>query len=414
MPMWCHRDVMNSALRFGVAGGGNCHAGRLEEQPDGSHVVGVTSTLGRVHARFVHTETTDLVGVFDDGCPVSMPGAHPDGNGCFEAPVVVVGTDSITQDTELQGAQFRIPSLTLEEFDGGAAVLDGNLAVSVQGETLTITGALPGVAWHEYLNRTRDAVELLVELWTGEPVDAAELKVLHHEQWLDVLRAVDATRYRDGTLLPASDLTGSAIIKWIERATQLGVVPWVAQPSRKGVLLEMEPLNIGAALEGYAGIVAQSTNPLPKSVRSCAKQAVRDALTRAEVEPDLVDQAVNTVSQCLGGLGQSFTTKVKAQVQGVDSLVPGLIQPSVEEWVKQLGEYRNAFAHMRPGHAKANLRLTRANIDTLTRIAIAGRWVLRIVILRDLAGDVYGSSSEGDERLADALGRQGELQELLT
>lgn len=392
-------------------------SGDLKGCADGSHTLRATRPVAQMHSRMqlLHGDgrtTVDVAATLEDGRLVSMPGAHPRWSGGFDIPVLVVGTDEVTRSTELEGTQFRVPGLKLARFEGSAQVFGHSLYVECEGERVEVTGPIQGVGWHEYLVRTRGAVELLVELWTGTQVDACDVQVRHAREWYRVLGAVQDIDRSGEALMPVGDICGEVLAAWIAEASRLGVVPWVARPSSDPALLEMGPMVVGAALEGYAGILGEKiVNPLSRSVRDRVKEAVRAALRQDGVADDQVTMVHDRVASSLGDFGRSFSSSVTPLVKVVDDLVPGLVQPDVGTWVKRLSGYRNAFAHMNPRPENDNLRLTEDNITALVAMAEVGRWVLHIVIVRHLLTIRYGEAVAA-ERLAAVLATHSKVQSL--
>ncbi|UNX55350.1 hypothetical protein MF406_03500 [Georgenia sp. TF02-10] len=263
------------------------------------------------------------------------------------------------------------------------------------------TGAQLGLQWQTTTPRPlgsmafhhSESFAALLSLWTGKRVGVSHLEVdVPNEGWHRVELVSTHSHHEESftELLPLSDLTLEVIARWLEIATGLGPVPYMAIADRQ--VLQIDALIVAAALEGlhrrlYPGHSRTDEHQTLAGVsrtklRKASSAAVKAALKALNGLPVNYEQAERVYQGALASIHElSFREKLVELLPQVDEVAPGLLGPDLKEWVGDLVQVRNVQAHLLKDHDDFGEK----EMSQCYVLGLSGRWALRILLLLQVA-----------------------------
>ena len=376
--------------------------------PGSETMVGITREPALVVADF---EPRVLHGELGDGTAVTILDGHldsgPFGEQSFSAHRLIWGAH-LPESPTFSSVRFAPPGQRgwhglVGEASCGGAIPRGRLKGSHEGsmhlveyeceEALTLSSA-ESLVWH--------SASALMSLWCNQELhpSSVQLRLTETSPWLELdtsgLRSSSNNGISD-PLLPPARMTLQLLADWLDLAARISPVHYIISSSGgHGASIQVQVLSLASALEG----LHRRTHPAqdffeslsPSVMKSVRKAAADAALARLEeVGFDAVDEAQVRIRQSLAHMGQTtLADRLLPLAKQANRVAPGLLGPSLDEWVKGLKEARNDQGHQ----LEAAPEFGAEKFDPYYQYLISARWVGRIALL------ILAGVSEDDIRAA--------------
>ena len=335
-------------------------------------------------------------GTLDDGILVTLIDAHmsihESASQIFRGHRAVHGAHLTGPDPDVQEVRWAVRGVQMPGWHSQTPVKTrgGEIGPGDDDEPtgLAFRAEDPG-SLRTMTERLPDAVDALVSLWTAREAahDLVRLRV-PDGTWCGYEPIRAAIPHSDGSsLLPSGQLDLSTISRWIELQPALGQIPFITIAEQ--TILQSDAHLMATALEGlhrrlYRGakpfkdLGSLGSRPL-KEARSLAVRAAMDRLAQ-ETLPDL-ENARQRFTSALSHINEpSYSERLKELLTPVLDVAPGLVGPSVGEWIKGMTALRNDQSHQ----LDPTNTFEEDDISEYYVLSVTARWALRIRLLLEL------------------------------
>lgn len=272
------------------------------------------------------------------------------------------------------------------------------------GPTLTFHATHP-TPLREISDATPTAVSALCSLWTLQPVAHTRVSLIGNPTWFPLEPTPQPRPPQTSDLLPAQDLTTATIAGWLDIATELGSLPFVATTSNP--VIQNDAHAMGSALEGLHRRLHRATEPpfhsLTRSAVDTARAQAAEAAaaylhTRGWVDPPGEPTAHLRFKDATTHVNQiSYAERLTTLLHPVLDVAPGLCGPDQgEPFITAMTKLRNEQAH----HFLAADQFDDPTFTKYYVLAKTARWALRLRILLE---------TTTPERLHEALRRSSQF-----
>ncbi|WP_405475597.1 HEPN domain-containing protein [Paenarthrobacter ilicis] len=253
---------------------------------------------------------------------------------------------------------------------------------------------------HNLTQRLPTVLTALFHLWTGSPTSICAIQVrMPDKGWCTLELLQEAPSIVSRSLLPLYELDLKVVGAWLSKARKLGPIPFVAAADR-GVL-QVDAQMLATALEGLHRRLDPGAKRFDPPVSVNKLQTVRRKATSAAVVAleGVVDAptAKKAYNEALIHVGElSYADRLTEMLPRVGNVAPGLLGPSLEEWIRDTKDLRNVQSHgLTQDDDFGEEEFARYYV-----LAASARWALKILLLLDLTDDdalIRSSLEESDK-----------------
>lgn len=261
----------------------------------------------------------------------------------------------------------------------------------------------PGLTWepsgtytaHDLTQRFPPILTTLLHLWTGEPTSVCAIHLrLEEVGWCTLELLHDPTENSNRSFLDLNKLGLRVVANWLMQAQCLGPLPFLAVGNVGP--LQSDAQMLATALEGlhrrlnptatrFTASVTRKQLNRARHQASGAAVAALDGIVDATVAKKAYDEALSHVNQ------PSYAERLAKMLPRIEMLAPGLLGPSLTDWIADMKDLRNVQSHGLQNHDDFG----EDEISRYYVMASSGRWALKILLLLALTDD--------DEQMKSAL-----------
>ncbi|WP_406188999.1 hypothetical protein OH791_14800 [Streptomyces anulatus] len=241
--------------------------------------------------------------------------------------------------------------------------------------TRIIFEQLPAVSVSELINKYIAPITHLVTLCSRKDASPSSMEVKNSsgDRWCLVHHAVLTEAKDNGEvprpLLTLDDVTIEGVAKWIIEYQRVSPIPALVSnisAADHPRSVENQVLELAASFEGL------HRRLYPESRRMSKSQADRIRRTARDSVPEEFSPLVNDALFHL--YDPTYHERIVCLLDEVDSIAPNLVGDR-EQWIKQVKNARNGFAHQLP-----NARV--GNIEALYVLSQSLTWALKFLLFR--------------------------------